>query len=73
LTKKIVSTIAGTGLLGRDRTGGGHGTDQVLPCPWDVEIYHHTYENTVVPVLLITTTTGFHQIWARGRKSETFT
>lgn len=63
LTKKLVSTIAGTGSQGGDRNGGGHGTDQALSSPWDVAIYHHEYNGTVTPVLLIAIA-GTHQIWA---------
>lgn len=61
--KKVVSTVAGTGSQGCDRSGGRNGTDQALSSPWDVAIYQHEYKGTVVPVLLIAIA-GTHQIWA---------
>ncbi|KAL6263841.1 hypothetical protein P5V15_003923 [Pogonomyrmex californicus] len=63
LTEKTVSTVAGTGSQGNDRSGGKHSTDQALSSPWDVAIYHHEYKDIVVPVLLIAIA-GTHQIWA---------
>ncbi|XP_014482283.1 PREDICTED: NHL repeat-containing protein 2 [Dinoponera quadriceps] len=63
LSERSVSTVAGTGSQSHDHCGGRNGTDQDLSSPWDVAIYHHEYENTVVPVLLIAIA-GSHQIWA---------
>ncbi|XP_076395339.1 NHL repeat-containing protein 2 isoform X2 [Megachile rotundata] len=63
LTKKIVTTVAGTGIQGFDRIGGKTGKDQVLSSPWDVAVFNHQNGNKIVPVLLIAIA-GIHQIWA---------
>ncbi|XP_076678461.1 NHL repeat-containing protein 2 isoform X2 [Andrena cerasifolii] len=63
LTKRIVTTVAGTGSQGHDRVGGKIGRDQVLSSPWDVAVYNHEYDTKIVPVLLIAIA-GTHQIWA---------
>nr|XP_034195236.1 NHL repeat-containing protein 2 isoform X2 [Osmia lignaria] len=63
LTRKIVTTVAGTGVQGFDRIGGKSGKDQLLSSPWDVAIFNHEYDNKIVPVLLVAMA-GIHQIWA---------
>ncbi|EZA57063.1 hypothetical protein DMN91_007077 [Ooceraea biroi] len=63
LTEKSVSTVAGTGSQGCDRSGGKHATEQALSSPWDVAVYNYQHEGTTVPVLLIAIA-GTHQIWA---------
>ncbi|XP_050081443.1 NHL repeat-containing protein 2 [Anopheles maculipalpis] len=73
LKSRLVSTVAGNGTQGNDRTGGRTGRDQLLSSPWDVAVYStrdldmsfHADE-AVVPskdVLLIAMA-GIHQIWA---------
>ncbi|XP_014203880.1 NHL repeat-containing protein 2 [Copidosoma floridanum] len=63
LKEKVVTTVAGTGVQGRDYTGGKMGKEQELSSPWDVAIYHHEQDGKTVPVLLIAIA-GTHQIWA---------
>uniref|UniRef100_A0A182MYG8 Thioredoxin-like fold domain-containing protein n=1 Tax=Anopheles dirus TaxID=7168 RepID=A0A182MYG8_9DIPT len=74
LKARQVSTIAGNGTQGNDRTGGKSGRDQVLSSPWDVAVYttrdldmsFHVDESSAPPskhVLLIAMA-GIHQIWA---------
>uniref|UniRef100_A0A182W2H1 Thioredoxin-like fold domain-containing protein n=1 Tax=Anopheles minimus TaxID=112268 RepID=A0A182W2H1_9DIPT len=73
LKTQSVSTIAGNGTQGNDRTGGKSGRDQLLSSPWDVAVYStrdldmsfHADEASVPSkdVLLIAMA-GIHQIWA---------
>lgn len=58
-----MTTIAGTGVQGRDYFGGKIGKEQELSSPWDVAIYHHEQDGKTVPILLIAIA-GTHQIWA---------
>ncbi|XP_074643748.1 NHL repeat-containing protein 2-like isoform X2 [Tubulanus polymorphus] len=57
LNELSVTTIAGTGLMGNDKTGGNPGLNQTLSSPWDVTIIPE------LPILLIAMA-GTHQIWA---------
>uniref|UniRef100_A0A182P8E0 Thioredoxin-like fold domain-containing protein n=1 Tax=Anopheles epiroticus TaxID=199890 RepID=A0A182P8E0_9DIPT len=70
----LVSTVAGNGTQGNDRTGGKSGREQLLSSPWDVAVYatrdldmsFHADEASAPPskdVLLIAMA-GIHQIWA---------
>lgn len=63
MAKRIITTIAGTGVQGHDYVGGKIGRDQVLSSPWDVAIYNYEDDKNTVPVLLIAIA-GTHQIWA---------
>ncbi|XP_076242212.1 NHL repeat-containing protein 2 [Calliopsis andreniformis] len=63
LTKRTVTTVAGTGEQGHDYVGGKMGKDQALSSPWDVAIYNYENGKNTVPVLLIAIA-GTHQIWA---------
>lgn len=64
MEKKIVETLAGTGLQGHDYIGGKKGKEQELSSPWDVAVYEHKQDgNKNVQVLLIAIA-GTHQIWA---------
>ncbi|XP_053977698.1 NHL repeat-containing protein 2 isoform X1 [Hylaeus volcanicus] len=63
LTKRTVTTVAGTGSQGHDYVGGKPGKDQALSSPWDVAIYNYEHDKHIVPVLLIAIA-GTHQIWA---------
>uniref|UniRef100_A0ABD2W380 Thioredoxin domain-containing protein n=1 Tax=Trichogramma kaykai TaxID=54128 RepID=A0ABD2W380_9HYME len=63
LRDQRVTTVAGTGVQGRDYRGGKIGTAQELSSPWDVAIYHHEQGDKTVPILLIAIA-GTHQIWA---------
>ncbi|XP_060824696.1 NHL repeat-containing protein 2 [Bombus pascuorum] len=63
LIRKIVITIAGTGVKGHDYVGGKIGKDQVLASPWDLAVYKHEHGNNITHVLLIAMA-GNHQIWA---------
>lgn len=61
--RRIVITIAGTGIKGHDYVGGKIGKDQVLSSPWDLAVYKHKHDNNITPILLIAMA-GNHQIWA---------
>uniref|UniRef100_A0A182XPC6 Thioredoxin-like fold domain-containing protein n=1 Tax=Anopheles quadriannulatus TaxID=34691 RepID=A0A182XPC6_ANOQN len=74
LKARLVSTVAGNGTQGNDRTGGKVGREQLLSSPWDVAVYStrdldmsfHADEASAPPskdVLLIAMA-GIHQIWA---------
>uniref|UniRef100_A0A182QK42 Thioredoxin-like fold domain-containing protein n=1 Tax=Anopheles farauti TaxID=69004 RepID=A0A182QK42_9DIPT len=74
LKTRLVSTMAGNGTQGNDRTGGKSGRDQVLSSPWDVAVYStrdldmsfHADESSAPPVkhVLLIAMAGIHQIWA---------
>jgi len=51
-----VRTLVGTGQQGRDRVGGGVGTEQPIASPWDVALSHDGR-------MLYIAMAGTHQIW----------
>lgn len=73
LEKKIVETVAGTGVQGIDRQGGQNGRFQELSSPWDVIVYktldmdmsfHPPEEKPPLKDVLLIAMAGTHQIWA---------
>jgi thiol-disulfide isomerase/thioredoxin len=54
LASWTVATVAGTGVLGYDRSGGKTGTQQALNSPWDLAIEGST---------LYVAMAGSHQLW----------
>jgi sugar lactone lactonase YvrE len=54
LARGEVSTVAGTGVQGYDRSGGKTGTEQVLNSPWDLALEGST---------LYVAMAGQHQLW----------
>lgn len=56
-----VSTLAGTGKLGNDRSGGGIGTEQSLNSPWDLALD----KNTIYIAMA-----GTHQLWTYDRATR---
>ena len=60
LEAKTVATLAGTGVQGYDRMGGGLGPKQILSTPWDVIVHE---ERVLIAMA------GTHQIWTYDLKS----
>eukprot|EP00794_Sanderia_malayensis_P005300 gene5300-5969_t len=65
LEENVVSTVAGTGIQGRDKEGGNAGIDQDISSPWDIAIgpAPGKGENGSDAVLYIAMA-GTHQIWS---------
>uniref|UniRef100_A0A182JIX7 Thioredoxin-like fold domain-containing protein n=1 Tax=Anopheles atroparvus TaxID=41427 RepID=A0A182JIX7_ANOAO len=73
LGTRQVSTVAGNGAQGNDRTGGKSGRDQPLSSPWDVAVYstrdmdmsfHADDSKAPLKDVLLIAMAGIHQIWA---------
>uniref|UniRef100_A0A2M4BDL8 Putative nhl repeat-containing protein 2 n=1 Tax=Anopheles marajoara TaxID=58244 RepID=A0A2M4BDL8_9DIPT len=73
LRTRTVSTVAGNGVQGNDRTGGKKGREQTLSSPWDVAVYstrdldmsfHVDESKAPLKDVLLIAIAGIHQIWA---------
>ncbi|XP_053681337.1 NHL repeat-containing protein 2 [Anopheles nili] len=73
LKTRSVSTVAGNGTQGNDRTGGKGGREQLLSSPWDVAVYstrdldmsfHADDSRAPSKDVLLVAMAGIHQIWA---------
>lgn len=56
-----VDTVLGNGMIGYDRHGGHHGTDQLLNSPWDLAFLNG---------MLYIAMAGLHQIWVYDPQRE---
>lgn len=61
-SSRLVQTVAGTGEMGDDRTGGHPGHQQALNSPWDLVL-----DGNVLYVAMA----GFHQVWGLLLEDDT--